>query len=157
MAQLREVLSKNGLENVRTYIASGNVLVDTSLSAKKLEDLIHDLIKQYIGPDIKVVVRTVSELQKLLNGNPFGDGYDGSRVFYVSFSENPSAKNIQMVLKDDFGENKLSFGQHGAYMYIPGNAARSKLNNNYLEKKLEVSATTRNFNTLNKLIELGNQ
>ena len=157
MAELRDVLSDARFENVRTYIASGNVLVDTTLKPKEIEVTVRDLILKHIGPDLVVVVRTAHDLQTLLDENPFPKKYDGKRIFYVSFAKKPPKKLVTQLEQEAFGEEKIAFGKHGAYMYIPGSAARSKLSNNFLEKKLDVSATTRNFNTLTKLIAMSNE
>src|SRR5687767_11600565 len=54
MARLREVLSADGFENVRTYIQSGNVIVDTPLSARAVEARVHEVIKEHIGADLAV-------------------------------------------------------------------------------------------------------
>lgn len=157
MAKLRDVLSKAGFKNVRTYIASGNALVDTDLTAKEAENRIHALIKKHIGPDLVVVARTGSQLQKVLNENPFKRGHDMSRVFFVSFYEPPSAQKVNDLLQQDFSPEKLVITKTAANLYIPGSAARSRLSNNFLEKKLGISATTRNFNTLTKLIAMSNE
>lgn len=154
MAQLREVLVEAGFGNARTYIQSGNALVYTDLSAKEVETRVHDLIKKHIGADLAVVVRTRAQLQKVLNENPFKDGYDISRVFFVSFAENPPARKVRELLAQDFSPEALAITKNAAYMYVPGTYGRTALSNNYLEKKLGVAATTRNFNTLSKLIEM---
>jgi uncharacterized protein (DUF1697 family) len=153
-AELREVLSENGFENVRTWIASGNVLVETALSAREVEQKVHKLIKEQIGQDLVIVVRTSRELQKVLDENPFKEGYNISRVFFVSFLTKPTEKRKQKILEEDFGENEVQFGKYGGYMYLPKRGVYSKLNNNYLEKKLSVSATSRCSNTLRKLIKM---
>lgn len=57
-------------------------------------------------------------------------------------------------MAQDFGDEQLVIGETSAYMYIPGNAARSKLSNVKLEKKLGIAATTRNINTMKKLVEM---
>lgn len=154
MEQLREVLGKHGFENVRTYIASGNALVETDLSVCDIETKVHHLIKRHIGPDLTIIVRTGAQLQKILDENPFKKGHDISRVFFVSFAHKPASYKIDKLQKEDFGDCQLNFGENAAYMYIPGDASRSKLSNNFLEKKLDVSATMRNFNTMSKLIEM---
>jgi uncharacterized protein (DUF1697 family) len=74
--------------------------------------------------------------------------------FFVSFAHKPASYKIDKLQKEDFGDCQLNFGENAAYMYIPGDASRSKLSNNFLEKKLDVSATMRNFNTMSKLIEM---
>ncbi|MCB1060513.1 MAG: DUF1697 domain-containing protein [Calditrichaeota bacterium] len=157
MAVLREVLGKAGFENVRTYIASGNALVDSKLSAKEIESKVHELIKKHIGPDLVVVVRTAAELQKALDGNPFIKGYEPSRVFYMFFQTPPSAAAVKELAAQDFGDEEVEIKKNTGYLYIPGSAARSKLSNNFLEKKLGVGSTARNLNTVTKLIELTQQ
>lgn len=64
MSQLREVLLESGFKNVRTYIQSGNVLVDTELSASDVEKEIHLLIKRHIGANLPIVARTRTQLIK---------------------------------------------------------------------------------------------
>jgi uncharacterized protein (DUF1697 family) len=154
MARLREVLAAAGFENVRTYIQSGNVLVESQLPAKEIEKTVHDLIKKHIGPDLSVVVRTGAQVAKMLEENPFKKGFDISRVFFVSFAVAPPEEKVKDLLAQDFSPEVLAVTRNAAYMYIPGAYGRGTLSNNYLEKKLGVPATMRNFNTLNKLVEL---
>lgn len=156
MAKLREVLSDAGYENARTYIASGNALVDSDKGPREIETHVHALILKHIGPDLVVVVRTAAELQKVLDSNPFTKGYDISRVFFTMFAEAPKTAVVKELSAQDFGEEELVITKRAAYLYIPGNAGRSKLNNAFLEKKLGVGMTARNFNTMGKLIELAN-
>src|SRR5581483_10861794 len=106
MAQLRNVLAMAGFSNVRTYIQSGNALVDTDLSATETANLVHNLIKEHIGPDLVVVVRTGAELQKTLLNNPFQEGYDISRVFFCLFAQIPSAEKVQELLAQNFSDEK---------------------------------------------------
>lgn len=154
MAQLREVLTNAGFENVRTYIQSGNVLVDSDLSAKEVETSMHKLIKQHIGADLAVVARTPTQFKKLLDENPFQNGYDRSRVFFVLFEKPPSTKKVQELVANDYSPEKLVITRNAAYMYIPGTYGRGVLSGGFLEKKLEVPATMRNYNTTSKLIEM---
>lgn len=154
MADLREILKEAGFEKVSTYIQSGNVILKTSMAEKKLKDKVHNLIKEKIGAEIEVVVSNATKLKKILAGNPFKDE-DIYRVFFCIFGSKPTAAKIKEVLEIDFYPEKVEINKDCAYMFIPGNAARSRLSNNLLEKKLGMTATTRNFNTLSKLIELG--
>lgn len=151
MAKLRDVLSEGGFRNVRTYIASGNALVETDLSANAAEKRVHELIKRHIGPDLVVVARTGAQLRTMLDENPFVRGCDLSRVFFTSFVVAPPPQKVNELLRQDFSPEKLVITKRGGYLCIPGSAARSKLSNNFLERTLGVSATTRNFNTLSKL------
>lgn len=154
MAQLRDVLTTAGFDNVRTYIQTGNVLMDTELSAREVENRVRELIKKHIGPDLTVVARTSAQLQKVLADNPFQDGYDIARVFFVQFAQTPDAEKVIELLTQNFGDEKLVIMDTAAYMYIPGTYGGGKLSSNFLEKKLGVAATMRNFNTMSKLIEM---
>lgn len=154
MAQLREVLTDAGFGGVRTYIQSGNVFVDTELSTSDVERRIHEQIVRHIGPSIVVIARTRSAIREAFNSNPFEQGYDSSRVFFVLFAETPAADKVKELLNQDFGDEKLVIGHSSAVMYIPGQYGKGRLSNNFLEKQLGISATMRNFNTMSKLIEL---
>jgi uncharacterized protein (DUF1697 family) len=152
MAQLRETLKKAGYANVRTYIQSGNALVDTGLPAHAVEKSVCELIRDHIGPDLVVMARTGAQLAESLEANPFSRGYDISRVFFVSFEKMPPEQKVRDLLSLDLSPEKLAFGKNTAYMYIPGQYGRGVLSGNFLEKKLGVSATVRNFNTMNRLV-----
>lgn len=156
MAQLRDVLGKAGFLNVRTWIASGNALVESDMPAKEIETTVRNLIKEHIGPDLPIVVRTAKQLQRVLDENPF-QKKNSSDIFFVSFENQPSPKFVKELLAENFGDEKLAINKHAGYLFIPGFAGRSKLTNNLLEKRLKVSATTRNFNTIHKLIALGSK
>lgn len=153
MAQLRQVLSDAGFQKVRTWIQSGNAVLQSDLTARELELRVHQLIKEHIGPELAIVVRTGNELRQMLDHNPFqGDEHPIARVFFVSFQETPPEEKVQALLAQDFGQEKLSITPTGGYMFIPHAYNDSKLSNNFLERKLGVAATTRNFNTITKMI-----
>ena len=125
MADVRAVLSDHGFNDVRTWIQSGNIILNTSLTAEAAAEHIHHLLKTALQVDLPVIIKTQTQLREALEGNPFtGAAFDIRRVF---------------------------IRPHCAYMYIPGSAARSRLGNVFLEKKLGLTLTTRNANTLQKM------
>jgi len=155
MAALRDVLTAAGFARVRTYIQSGNVLVDTDSPPPVVAQRINLLIKRHIGPDLKVMVRTCDELKAVLRADPFRD-YDNaaSCTYVVHFDEHPSDAATQAVATQEYGRDKIVFDGRTAYLYIPGTYGQSKLSGANLEKKLGVAATMRNFNTMQKLVSL---
>jgi len=157
MARFCEVLEKAGFAHVRTYIQSGNALVDTELTAHTVEKSVRELIRNEIGPDLVVLARTGAQLEEALEENPFTKGYDISRVFFVSFAKTPPAEKVRELLSLDLSPEKLAFGENTAYMYIPGVYGRGTLSGNFLEKKLGVSATMRNFNTMKRLVMMSRE
>ncbi|GIM49146.1 DUF1697 domain-containing protein [Capnocytophaga stomatis] len=154
MAFLKEILEKGGFANVKTYIQSGNIVLQTELSPVEVSGKVHQIIKENIGAELPVIVKTADEIRQVLNENPFSENHDIKRVFFTLFNDElpqPLAKELKM---QDFGEEKFDFTEKAMYIYSPKDASRSKLSNNFLEKKLKIIATTRNFNTLTKLVEM---
>lgn len=155
MAQLRQLLSDDkDFSNVQTWIQSGNVILNTRLSAKEAAEKVNKIIKENIGADLKIIVKTPAEIKKVLAENPYEESYDISRVFFTLFNDLPDEKLVETLQSQDFSNDKFIFAPHAIYLFIPGSAAETKLNNNFLERKLKIDTTTRNFNTLSKLIEL---
>jgi uncharacterized protein (DUF1697 family) len=157
MARFREALEKAGFAHVRTYIQSGNALVDTDLPAHMVEESVRELIRNEIGPDLVVLARTGAQLEEALGANPFTEGYDISRVFFVFFAKTPPAEKVRELLSLDLSPEKLAFGENTAYLYIPGLYGRGTLSGNFLEKKLGVPATMRNSNTMNRLVRMNRE
>lgn len=78
MAYLAEILTAAGLENVKTYLQSGNIVFETSLSADAICALIHDAIQAKIGADLSVILKTQVQFTMAL-----AESYDDSRVHLV--------------------------------------------------------------------------
>src|SRR5690606_3800101 len=115
-----------------------------------------EIIKEKIGPELAIVVRSAEELQQVLDGNPFPD-YDIKRVFFTMFKTAPTKELIDKVTEIEYVDEELIITDLAAYLYIPGSAARSVLNTNYLERKLKVSMTARNFNTMTRMIQMASE
>lgn len=157
MAQLCQFLSENGFENVRTWIQSGNVILNSKLSTKEVASKVKNIIRENIGADLKIIVKTPTEIKKVLDENPFGEGYDISRVFFTLSNDIPDEDLIKRLQEQDFGNDEFIITPNAIYLFIPGSAAETKLSNNFLERRLKIDATTRNFNTLSKLVALSSQ
>jgi uncharacterized protein (DUF1697 family) len=157
MEHLRAVFEEMRFEQIRTYIQSGNVVFeadeqDTSLLEKKIEQK----IEQVYSFQVPVIVRTSRELELVVEQTPFDTAeLTANEKIYVSFlSQEPSAEAVQ-VLKT-FESDTDDFQVHGreVYILIRAGYGESLFSNNFLEKKLKVSATTRNWAIVNKLISM---
>jgi uncharacterized protein (DUF1697 family) len=157
MAQLREVLSTHGFKNVTTYIQTGNVLLETDKRAQEVQIEVHDAIKAEIGPDLAIIVRTPNQLSAMLQENPYGDNDDVSQLYFVLFEQPPLPDKIKILSQRDYGDEQLVITDKAACLCIPGVYGRGMLSSNFLEKKLGVAATMRNYNTMRKLVELSRQ
>ena len=153
MSFLQEILSTE-FDSVRTYIQSGNIVLISDRSRSEIAKKVFELIKKHIEPELSSIVVTREEIQEILDKNPFWADYDISRVFFTLTNDILDSELLEKMKKEIFDGQELKIVENNLYMYLPKDASRTKLNNNYLEKKLKIVATTRNFNTLTKLVEM---
>lgn len=151
MSELVEILENVGFKNVKTYIQSGNILLETDLSHSETASKIHDIIYKEIGANLSVIIKIKEEFEISIKENPFDDSYDFSRIHLVF--TNSQIDNIKIEkLKDTIFEGEIfSAGNECFYMYLQREAIKKRLNNNYLERKLGIIATTRKLNVVKKL------
>jgi uncharacterized protein (DUF1697 family) len=154
MTDLKELYESLDFQNVKSYIQSGNVLFQyKDYPPSELREKIENKIKEGFGLDVSVIIRTKDEFQKIIENNPFKN--DDTNKLYVTFlSETPLKKPIKEIeMKKDVSEKFSIFGKE-IYLFIPGGYGRTKLSNDFFEKKLKLSATTRNWKTINRLLEI---
>lgn len=155
MAQLKECLVDFGFQDVKTWIQTGNVVLKTELSRDAISVTVSRLIEEKIGAIIPVIVKTREELIQILDENPYKNaGYDISRVFFSMFNGEPENALKSALLDADYFPEYLTISTQVAYMYIPGIYGKGRLSNSFFEKKMKIVATSRNYNTITKMIEL---
>ena len=154
MAELREVLTTSGLENVQTYIQSGNVIFQSSEENKvKLEAIINKAINAHFGFDIPVLVRSKEEIKAILDDCPFPEE---KKVvsYFIMLSETPKKDLIDETSKQILPNEEFVITNNCVYIFYALGAGKAKLGINWFEKKLKVKATARNYRTMAKLIDM---
>ena len=158
MADLRDLYEKLGFKNPQTYIQSGNVIFDYTGKKKiaDIESMIYKAIQKTYDFEVPVIVRTVEEITDAYNNNPFATKETEVERLHLTFlKEVPTAENIEKINTYDYTPDKFEIIGKEAYIYCEGKYHKSKLTNNFFEKKLKVATTTRNWKTMKKLLELG--
>lgn len=153
MAPLRAALTAAGLGDVRTYIQSGNVIARSNLGQARLEALVHDVIADSFGADIAVVARTADQFENVMRKNPLA-GADRSRLYFSLLAAMPAKDSIAELLSVDFSPDRVRIVDDAIYSWYATKYSDSRYNNSFFERKLKVAVTTRNFNTMTKLVEL---
>lgn len=153
MADLRPALAKAGLRDVRTYIQSGNVIARSNLGPAAIESLVHEVILKEIGADLAVVARTHAQINTILENNPF-PADAAVRTYYTLFASAPAAALVAGLRQIDFAPDEVRIVGDTLYTLYATKHSDSKFNTNFYERKLKIAATTRNFNTLSRLLEL---
>lgn len=158
MQELRELCEKAGLLEVKTYIQSGNIVFKSANNDyRELEKQLAALILNHFGFEVPVWVITADEIAEYLQLDPFAnaENYDPKRCFYCLLEQQPDPERVVNLQARIEAPEVVQVIGRMAYLYIPGNAARSQLSNNVVEKMLKSKATTRNQNTLQALLLLG--
>ena len=153
MAELRTALSTAGLIDVQTYIQSGNVIAKSRLDQASIESLVHEVIAQEIGADIAVITRTHEQIKNVMKGNPFSLDA-ASRTYFTLLASTPTSPLIEELRRLNFSPDDVKVVGSIIYTLYATKYSDSKFNNNFFERKLKIAATTRNFNTLSRLVEL---
>jgi len=157
MADLRDALTASGLENVKTYIQSGNIYLESSLNtAQDVAKAIQQVIQENFDLNIKVVVKTPTEIAQATKKIPqeILESLPHNKVFLMFLDESPEENAISNFLSRDYSPDWLSVSKNIVCFACPDGISKSKLNNNWIERQLRVRGTTRNYKTLLKMLSL---
>ncbi len=155
MADLKAHLEDIGFTNVQTYIQSGNVVFShEKLPQKTIEKLIGEKILAEYGWDVPVMAKNPDEFEYLLMNNPFLKDKDTERLYITFLSDEPNSERQEYLKSFDYSPEEYILDGKFIYFYAPNGYGKATMNNNFFENKLKVSATTRNWKTVNVLFEL---
>jgi uncharacterized protein (DUF1697 family) len=156
MADLKSLCEKLGLNNVATYIQSGNLIFASGKQNSELESILEKGIKETFGFDVPVIVRSSKELDASIKNNPFYDENADINSLHLTFlKEKPTKENQEKALAFNCEPDKFKIEDKYVYILCQGKYHKTKLTNNFFEKKLNTGATTRNWKTVLKLSDLG--
>lgn len=157
MNLLKNMFHNLGFEQVITYLQSGNVIFESEeKNVNTLTELIQTRILNEFGFEVPVVVVEKYKLAAIIKNNPFSKHQEKEiNALYVSFlgaeAELYDEKNILNKKQD--GE-EIIFSKHAIYLYCPNGYGKTKLHTTFLESKLKVMITTRNWKTTMELLRL---
>ncbi|HMC51288.1 MAG TPA: DUF1697 domain-containing protein [Acidimicrobiales bacterium] len=150
MAGLRALFESLGCTDVSTYVQSGNVIFTSAgrVTAKALEAA----IEGNLGVATTVVLRTPAELRQVLDANPF-PAADTSKLHVGFMAHLPSAPAAEGLDRARFLPEEFAVTRAEVYLHLPNGMGRAKLPA-YLDRRLDVAMTVRNWNTVTKLADL---
>jgi len=156
MEELRTHFGIPGFKNIVTYIQSGNVLFDAiEADEAKLRTKIEKQLAAKLGYNVPIIIRSMKDIENIIKNNPFPiPGKDDVRKVYVTLLSDAPPASLHKTL-DAYKKDGEEFRVLEKEIYLLlGSAADTKLSNALIEKKLSVTATTRNWATLNKILGL---
>jgi len=158
MKDLKSLYDGLGFLKVETYIQSGNVVFesDLKLSNADLEVKIEQAIIETFGFDVPVIIRTADEWAKSIVNNPFWKEKDADidRLHLTCLKEVPSPELLEKIKLFQFLPDRYEIIGKDVFIFCAAGYGTSKLTNPFFESKLKIPATTRNWKTVMKLLEL---
>ena len=158
MAELREILESIGLEDVRTYIQSGNVVFRThTRSTSKLTARIREAVAKDRDFEPEVMLLSLDEVERAMEANPFPEAEDEPKALHLFFlSSNPDDPDLEGLESKRAPGERFAIESNVFYLHAPDGIGRSKLAAS-AERLLGVPATARNWRTVTKIIEMAGE
>ena len=156
METLRATFESLGFENVNSYINSGNLAFDTSKTDdSKLAKKIHDAILKDFGFDISVMVRSITEIKEIIANNTYIGQFDNDKDVHVFFLGSEPTAEQKTQLQEKTNENEyITITGRTIYYMLRISILDSALGKGFLDRKLKIVNTARNWRTVQKLAEL---
>ena len=157
MADLKNVLIDQGFEHLSTYLQSGNVVFEAeSANCNELEKIISEAVLTGFGHNIRVKVIAKEEFQQGFLNNPFVKNMeiDTKQLYYIHLMGQADLTVFEQLQNDEKFPEQMSLLGEVIYVRYVNGYGRSKLHGGIFEKKLKVSATARNHNTMKYLSQM---
>lgn len=157
MEELRKVLTDSGFGNVKTYIQSGNiVLSNENTQEQEVAEKVEEIINKSFNLRVPAIAILRSRFEKIIAANPLAkQTNDGEKRLFFTFLKTPEvSQGLKKLEQNDFSPELIKAGEGVIYTFIPENYAKSKLSNQFLEKKAGQAVTTRNLATCLRLLEM---
>lgn len=157
MDALKTTLENIGFQNVQTYIQSGNVFVDCEEdNPASVGFKIKQEIFKTFGHEVPVVVIGKADLEKCFTNNPFlkEKEADIKKLYYAFISSTLKSDNINDLKMSQVKPDEAHIDESRIYIKYAVGAGKTRLEQKYIEKKLNVTATIRNLNTVTQLLKI---
>jgi uncharacterized protein (DUF1697 family) len=163
MRDLEQLVTSLGFGRVATYLQSGNLVFTGTGSPAATGRTIEQGITAEFGLDVPVIVRSRAQFTRVLAGSPYVRPDLDPTTLHVTFlAESPPPERIRRLAEvaesgasgSTFGLDRFEIAGDAVYLHCPGGYGESKLNNSFFERRLKVTATTRNWRTVTALADL---
>jgi uncharacterized protein (DUF1697 family) len=151
MQDLKTLLQDSGLENVNTYIQSGNIVLRSEKSADEIQILIKQEIKQKYGYSISVIGRTATQWDEIMKNCPYPTESlgDGESVHLTLLGKEISKEDMEHLLQSQSDTEECFINDKEVYLYLRKSILDSKIANQL--QKLGIPVTSRNWKTIKKI------
>ena len=148
-----EMAKQLGFLDAELYLHTGNWVFSSEAEADSISKKISAAIQKQYGWEVPVLVLKASELQDIFKGCPFSEEIK-EHSYFTMLEEKPKAEHIQTLQTFSYPNEEYYFTDSCIYLYPALGAGKAKMSNNFFEDKLKVTATSRNYRTMAKLISI---
>src|SRR3954464_4929076 len=149
MDDLRGLVTDLGATDVQTYVQSGNVVFT---APKQVAAGLAAAVSAHCGFDVRILVRSGRDLASLIDRQPLAG--PGPAWHVTSPASTPKAAAVAAIDGTAYSPDEFAVVRREVYLRTPNGYGRTKLNNTFWERKLEIDATTRNWRTVRALAEM---
>lgn len=154
MEKLKEIFESLQFQNVKTYIQSGNVMFESTEDSPDILCKIEAKLESVLGYKVTSIIRTADELEKVIEQNPFSTS-EGFEKQYVTFLYGePAAEAVDRLMSYKNDVDDFYVINREVFLLCGKGYGKTKFSNHFLESKLDVLATTRNWKTINKVLNM---
>ncbi|WP_417213157.1 DUF1697 domain-containing protein [Bizionia sp.] len=154
MADLRNLLTTSGFKNVKTYIQSGNVILESATKdIARIESDITAVILKHFGFEVSVLVKTRVDLERIFKASPFSEEKKKASYF-IMLHKTPDADLVREASEKVYEGEEYEIINDCIYFFCEKGFGQAKFNVSFFERKLNTFATARNYNTMLKLLSL---
>lgn len=154
MTSLEKIYADLGFFNIHIYIQSGNIVFQTNNNnCDLLAQSIHDHLSKETGIDVPIIVLELRKLEAIVAENPFSIK-ETFLLHFTFLSEKIDIEKANQIDFTHFSPDQVSISHQVVYLYSPSGYGKTKLTNTYFENKFKTKATTRNWQTTLKLLEI---
>ena len=156
MAELRSLCDELGLQEVVTYIQSGNIVFSSRLGRETAAARLEQAIEQRFGLKVPVIVRTAAEWSAAANSNPFAEAArdEPNRLMLLISKEPPKPGAEAAIQARAAASEQVRRAGNELWIHFPKGSGTSKLTPSLIDKAIGSAATSRNYRTVTKLKEL---
>ena len=147
------MLQDLGFADTEVYLHTGNWIFSTTETNSALEHKFEEAIERSYGWNVSVIVRSASEMAAIMNACPFSEEKK-KKSYFALLQQRPSEEKIGALEKEHYPGEEFHIAERCVYFYSEAGAAKAKLSTNFFEKMLKVQATSRNYNTMSKIVAL---
>ena len=148
-----QMLDALGFQDFQVYLHTGNWVFVASKTTSEISEMITHAIQKKYGWEVPVLVFPSAEIEHILNACPFSEEKK-VKSYFTLLSNKPTQEQSTLLETIAYPNEEFVLQDRCIYLFPEKDAAKATLSNNFFEKKLHITATTRNYNTMLKLVAL---